>query len=301
MTEPWRTPDSGFAATPDADGAPDATPSPAPGTAPEEPPAPNPAPTPAPDPEREAGRALVLRRIGTALADGIPVINYVSVAHLSAPPDPRDLPAGRRRPRAGDRVEFPAWVAIPWRDRPMEARLADVAHVIGAQIGRNPAWRHTLLDTQRVRLDPTREAADIGYAAYRLYRLRLELGPRPAGPPNPVLAQAQALFDEHFSALEMAWLSLVDRVATLSSYSAHLAELAPILAAQATIHRLADVRLDSDLTTLYADTARNELASADTRDLRDDVDGIGGALVAVLGRLDRDVRELSALGGNPIP
>lgn len=272
-----------------------------PGTGEAEPTAPSPGPgaTPPADEEadqeadREAGRAEVLEHIRTAFADGIPVVNYVYVTNLSAPADPP--PGNRRRSRPTDRIEFTGWVAIPWRDRPMEARLADVAHAIGAQIGRSPAWRHTLLDTQRVRLDPTREAADIAYAAYRLYRLRLELGPRPAGPANPVLAQAQQLFDQHFAALEMGWLSLVDRVATLASYRAHLAELAPILAAQATVHRLTDVRLDSDMTSVFADTARNELASADTRDLQDGVDGLGGALVAVLGSLDRDVRELSAL------
>ncbi len=263
-----------------------------------------PASTPPTD-RSSSGRAEIMRRVRGSVTDGVVVVNSVRVGDL---PDGVLPPAGattsaktstrRRRRRAEQtRIDFTAWSTIPWRDRPYEARLADVAHDIARTILANPAWHHDLLDTHRVRLDPVRDAADIAYAAYRLYELRLELGPRPAGPDNPVLARAQALFDEHFAALTMTWNSLVDRVAALTAYQAHLAEFAPIVAALAAVRHLEDVRLDADMTALYTDAARNDMAANDTRDLQGGVDSMTGALVTVMGLLSSDVRDLAALSG----
>ena len=259
-----------------------------------------PASTPPADRSASA-REAIMHRVRSSVTDGVVVVNSVRAGDL---PDGVLRSAGtktstrrHRRHAEQERIDFTAWSTIPWRDRPYEARLADVAHDIARAVLANPAWHHDLLDTHRVRLDPVREAADIAYAAYRLYELRLELGPRPAGPDNPVLARAQALFGEHFTALTMTWNSLVDRVAALAAYQAHLAEFAPIVAALAAVRHLEDVRLDADMTALYTDAARNDLAANDTRDLQGGVDSMSGALVTVMGLLSTDVRDLAALSG----
>ncbi len=252
-------------------------------------------------------RSRILRRLDTTVRDRVPVINFVTapVAVPSTPPTGgwwarwRWRRARRRAERRAShhpekrRVEFAGWAAIPWRDRPREARLVDVAHDIVTQILACPAWRHPMLDTQRLRLDPQRELADIALSAYELYRIRRQLGPRPGGAAgSEIAARAQAAVDTAGTAPEAVWESLLDRVAALDSYRAHLEGLTPLVAAWRALGDAERLELGGDMAALYTASARHELAGAQTRELTDEVEGIRAGLEASVRMLGADVRAL---------
>lgn len=244
-----------------------------------------------------SARAALLARVNAVTFAEAPVVNSV--------PDPNPAeflvpaPAGagwaarraaarlrraaarlaRRRKRYPEkfRVDFTEWVAVPWRDRPVEARLADYAHAIASSIERSPAWRGPDLDDLRVRLDPRLEAAEVAVAAYRLFEVRTQLGDRPTGTPNDALAHAQSLYDEHADGVRTAWSSLLDRVAAFAHYRDQLGDLASLTSAYAAIRHLSESGLATDVSALYADSARNEFASDDARDLADRVGGVEGS------------------------
>ncbi len=259
------------------------------------------------------GRIAILDRIRHTVADGVTVVNHVTGPASIPSPEPPSGWRARRRWRAArrtarrrarsperSRIEFTEWATLPWRDRPDEARLADVARDIADTIQTSPAWRHRLLDEHGVRLDAGREAADIACSAYRLYGLRRQLSARPSSSDgNPVIAGARLRYDQDMAPIQQTWWSLVDRVATLDSYRRHLDELVPVLAALDTLDRLDDIDTSGDLAGLFTATARNELAADDVRRLTDGVDGIHRTVTAGLGLLGSDVSTLGEL--DPVP
>lgn len=248
---------------------------------------------------------LLHRRI----QDGANVVNYVRRADVEALPAPTGRwSRWRARLRASRpsqaRIEFRKWVGLPWRDRPDEARLADVASKIGRTIAHHPAWVHSLLESQRVQFDPVRDVADIACAAYRLYLLRRSVGQRPGGPSGPEVAAsapdvaaAQASFDARMGSWQVAWDSLVDRVAALYDYQIQLDRLAPILAVSDTAHRLEGAPMLSAESAAFAASALSEMATEETRSLSAGVDGIRDSLTASPPALDSGIQSVKELRG----
>lgn len=265
-----------------------------------------------PSPEPAAPPSLLDRIVAAGYAE-VPVIN--SVPGTSAPlPVPwvagdgwaarrarrRATRAERRRQRHPEkyRVEFTAWVRIPWRDRPIEARLADFADATAEAILRSAAWRHPLLENHRLQLDPAREAGDIAIGAYRIYEARRDLGTSPGqrigqlpegegGLADAVLAGYQ----EKVAALDAAWQALVLRLAAFDTYRHHLDDLAPVLAAADTVQHLDGADFGERVSQIVSGGASDEFAAADTGLLAHEVE----ALTQVLGQAGRGSRTPSAV------
>ncbi|MEO7126129.1 MAG: hypothetical protein ABI382_01755 [Nakamurella sp.] len=231
-----------------------------------------------------SSRAVVLERLHRRVQGGT-VVNYVLRVNVDAVPAPttwwRRWRARRRASRPSQtRIEFREWVGLPWRDRPDEARLADVASELGRAITHHPAWNHSLLENQRVQFEPAREVADIACSAYQLYLLRRSVGKSPGGSISSEVAAAQAAFEARLESWQVAWDSLVDRAAELYNYEIHLDRLAPILAATDAAARLeTDPVLSAESAAINA-AALNELVTNEMRALSAGVDGIRDSLTA---------------------
>lgn len=249
--------------------------------------------------------APLLDRIAAAGYDEVPVVNAV------ADPAPVPLPplsgggdralrkalrqaarVERRRRRHPEkyRVDFTAWVGIPWRDRPIEARLADFAEATAGAVLRSAAWRHPLLEGHRLRLDPAREAADIAVNAYRIYCARRDLGAPPSRRFGQLPASEGALGDavhasyqEKSSALDAAWQALVQRLAAFDGYRRHLDEMAPVLAAADTVQHLDGAHFGQQVAQIVSGGAQDEFAASDTSALAYEAE----ALTQVLNQAQR--------------
>lgn len=250
-----------------------------------------------PDPPSAVSRAeSLLERIMAAGYAQVPVVNAVP-----APPDVADR-AGRwslrraaraekRRRRHPEkfRVEFTAWASLPWRDRPIEARLADFADATADAIARSAAWRHPLLESHRLRLDPAREAAEIAIGAYRIDRARHELAGPLHGRPGALGADAPAGCREKQAALDDAWHALIRRLAALDAYRQHLAEIGPALAAADAAEFLDGAHVSELMGRVTAGGAADEFVASDTERLAAEAAALG----QILGR--------APLGGQPAP
>lgn len=266
----------------------------------------------------DAARVSLLAQIAAAGYDEIPVVNSVPEPWAPEPIPMVATSADRRTRRAVARarrkalrvarrsarkrarhpekfrVTFAHWVAIPWRDRPIEARLSDYAQHLADAIERSIAWRDPLLEDHRIRLDPSRAAAEIGVSAYRLFEIGLQLGERPEGDASSVLEDARATYDAHRASTRSAWNALVDRVLALDAYRDRLIALEPIVRAAETARRLDGARLDRAVAALFSDAARSELASSDTVDLGENVEALAWTLGAALSKADGELARVTA-------
>lgn len=254
-----------------------------------------------PDPPAGATAvAELLGRIAAADYRQVPVVN--AVAAPPAAPDHRSgsrarrraARAARRRRRHPEkyRVEFTDWVAIPWRDRPIEARLADFARATGQAVQRSAAWRHPLLESHRLWLDPEREAAEIAIGAYRIYGVRCDLDAplrrpgQPAGAAAGPDGAAPAGYREKRAALDDAWLALVRRLAALDAYRQHLAEIAPELAAVDAAAYLDGAPIGELMAQVTTAGAGDELATSDTERLAAEAGALAQVLIRARQRQD---------------
>lgn len=242
-----------------------------------------------------AGPASLLDRIASASYAAVPVVN--SVPEYTAPPAGDGWSARRARRQAARaerrrrrhpekyRVDFSAWVAIPWRDRPIEARFADFADATGNAVLRSAAWRHPLLENHRLRLDPAREAADIAVGAYRIYCARRDLG----APPQQRFGQlpesegalddaVRASYQEKTVALDAAWQALVQRLDAFDAYRRHLDEIVPVLAAADIVQYLDGAHFGERVAQIVSGGASDEFAASDTQQLAHEAEALAQVL-----------------------
>lgn len=249
-------------------------------------------------PPGESPAALLLDRIAAAGYQQVPVVNSVAEPLPLPPPYSGDdrarrkalrraARAERRRRRHPEkfRVEFSAWVAVPWRDRPVEARLADFAVATAEAVVRSAAWRHPLLEEHRVRLDPSREAADIAIGAYRIYCARRDLGAPPRQrfgdlpESDGALGDAvRASYQEKKAALDAAWQALVRRLAAFDAYRQHLAEIGPVLVAADTAAYLDGVPFGERVAQIVTAGASDDFAASDTGRLAHEAEALAQIL-----------------------
>jgi hypothetical protein len=255
-----------------------------------------PAVTPGP-PDGGAAASSLLDRIANAVHAQVPVVNSVTAPMAVQPLDSGEgrrrrkarRAAARERRRRGlhpekYRVEFAAWVGIPWRDRPIEARLADFAGATANAITRSAAWRHPLWENHRLLLDPAREAAEIAIGAYRVYCARRDLAAH--APPRSgeqsandvALGAVRTGYQEKQAALDTAWQALVRRLAALDSYRQHLAEIGPVLAAADAATYLDGAHLGELIARVVTGGAGDDLVAADTERLAYEAEALARVL-----------------------
>lgn len=240
-------------------------------------------------------RDEVLARVATSVADRVPFVESVPTALL--PPfgtEAVETPRRRwwrRRPQHTHpgRIYFSDWTTKRGANRPVEARLADVAAAVCREIAADPAWLSPMFSSHRIQFRPEVEAAQIAVAAHRLYRARITLGPRPVGAADPALLEAQYRYDQRFDALRDVWYSLVDRAAAAWSYRRHVGEIAPLAAVLAVA---GPGGVDADIDVLITQAAANELAAQHLQRLAGELDG-AAAQRTLLG-LGDDLRELTS-------
>lgn len=248
---------------------------------------------------------VLLDRIAAADYRQVPVVNSV----VEPPPLIAPHPNGRARRKAlrraaraerlrrkhpeKFRVEFAEWAAIPWRDRPIEARLADYANATAEAIERCAAWRHPMLEGHRLLLDPEREAAEIALGAYRVHLARRDLAePLRPGPDAPAVAVdaldpgVQAGYGANQAALEEAWRSLLRRLAALDDYRQRLESIGPELAAADAAEGLTGTRVSDMVGRAVTAGVGDELAAGDTDRLAREAEALGQVLARARRRQD---------------
>lgn len=265
----------------------------------------------APPPGDSVSQDVFLRRIVTSGYDVVPVVNSVLQFDAPAPfPDPsvtgraavkarrkaarRAAKEAERRRRHPERyqVNFSDWVAIPWRDRPVEARLGDYAMATAKAIIASPAWRDPVLDEHRLRLDPVQEASRIAVAAYQVYQVRAELG---APPTADGLGETLAdVYAEKKTAVDGAFAAVVTRAAVLDSYRQRLAELDGVVRALARLRQLDSERFGQQLGDLLTTAAGSELAADATELLDAEASAVLESARSALELLGRDLAQLQA-------
>lgn len=248
---------------------------------------------------------VLLDRIAAADYQQVPVVNSVVEPPPLIGPHPegwgrrtarrRAAWAERRRRKHPEkyRVEFAAWAPIPWRDRPIEARLADYAQATAGAVTRCAAWRHPMLEGHRLLLDPAREGAEIALGAYRVYLARRELAePLRPGPDAPAVAvdaldaAARAGYGASRAALEEAWRALLRRLAALDDYRRRLEAIGPELAAADAAESLTGTRLSDMVGRAVTAGVGDDLAAADTDRLAREAEALGEMLAQARRRQD---------------